>query len=351
MSHLDWGMTDGAVRLDDKQLGMFMPLHLVLAPDGRITGAGATMRKMLPEQPNGFEALFLLTRPSPGEDALAALRGAAQNHQRVFMRMRQAPYLTLRGHVAALDDGRLLINAGFGIGLPEAVRALSLTDGDFAPSELAMELLFLHEANQSVMHELSRFNLRLEEAREAAELQAFTDPLTGLFNRRGLDLALAVVLSGGKTPDRTDGFALAHLDLDLFKQVNDRLGHAAGDAVLQRVARVLRDETRGDDTIARVGGDEFVLLLPGMTSEDALWALARRIISGIEKPVILGAESCLVSASIGITRSLVYDTPDAERMQADADAALYCAKREGRGRAMLYDPAAPPTTADTVPVA
>ena len=173
-------------RLDGAQLSRLMPMHLRIAPDGRILSAGPTMRKVLPADARRLGDAFALTRPLSQADDLDTLASAAEDDSRVFLRMTQPPGLTLRGHVVRLAGGVMLLDLGFGIGLPDAVRDLTLTDGDFAPSGLAMELLFLHEANRSVMNELSRFNLRLEEAREAAELQAFTDPLTGLLNRRGL---------------------------------------------------------------------------------------------------------------------------------------------------------------------
>ena len=326
-------------RLDGAQLSRLMPMHLRIAPDGRILSAGPTMRKVLPADARRLGDAFALTRPLSQADDLDTLASAAEDDSRVFLRMTQPPGLTLRGHVVRLAGGVMLLDLGFGIGLPDAVRDLTLTDGDFAPSGLAMELLFLHEANRSVMNELSRFNLRLEEAREAAELQAFTDPLTGLYNRRGMDLALAVALRGAEaegTSGGRGGFALAHLDLDHFKEVNDRLGHAAGDEVLRHVARILRRETRANDTIARVGGDEFVLILAGMVSDDALDGLARRVIAGIERPLDLDGRPCRVSASMGIAMSAHYDAPDAETMMADADAALYRSKNAGRGRATMH---------------
>lgn len=332
------------IAMDGAALGALLPMHLRLNARGTVLGAGATMRKLLPEGCETLSDAFVLTRPLSGEDDLIVLAAAARRGDRVFLRMIHPPGLSLRGHLVQLADGSLLINLGFGIGLAEAVRDLGLTDGDFAPPELAMELMFLHEANRAVMDELSRFNLRLEEAREAAELQAFTDPLTGLFNRRGLEMALAVALrsaEAARAQGERGGFSLAHLDLDLFKEVNDRLGHAAGDEVLKHVADVLRAATRSNDTVARVGGDEFVLILSGTTAQDALQALSRRIIAGIEQPVDVDGNQCRVSASLGIAVSTSYRHPNPERMLADADAALYTSKNSGRGRATIHQGAQP----------
>ncbi|WP_232962220.1 GGDEF domain-containing protein [Paracoccus tegillarcae] len=326
-------------------LAGLLPMHLLLAADGAIESAGPTLRKMLPDGVRKLAEAFVLTRPVPQDDDHQALQMAARTSERVMLRMVDEPRLTLRGHAIEAGDGRLLLNLGFGISLADAVRELELKDSDFAPSELAMELLFLHEANRAVMGELSRFNLRLEEAREVAETQAFSDPLTGLYNRRGLELALTMALRSAATARMQDmgdgstgGFALAHLDLDRFKEVNDQFGHASGDQVLCRVAQILRSETRSNDTVARVGGDEFVLILAGMTSADALTRLSERIIAEIERPMVVDRHECRISASIGIAMSSHYPVPEAERMLADADAALYRSKNAGRARATLHEP-------------
>ncbi|MCQ0971839.1 GGDEF domain-containing protein [Paracoccus sp. TK19116] len=325
--------------LDALALAQLMPMHLQMGREGSIVSAGPTMCKLLPPDGHRFGDAFQLTRPSTGEDDVATLFHAAHLGERIFLRMLGGPRLTLRGHGVELGDGTLLLNLGFGIALAEAVRELGLTDGDFAPHELAMELLFLHEANRAVMAELSRFNLRLDEAREQAEVQAFTDPLTGLYNRRGLELALNVALRSveASRPQGTRGeFALAHLDLDFFKEVNDQHGHAAGDEVLRQVAQVLLRETRNNDTVARYGGDEFVLILSGAGSPAALQALAARIIAGIEQPITVEGVTCRVSASIGIALSTSFAIPAVEQMQEAADAALYRSKHAGRGRASLH---------------
>ncbi|WP_299904691.1 diguanylate cyclase [uncultured Paracoccus sp.] len=327
-----------------------LPMHLMIEADGRIGSAGPTLRKILPAGLARLSDVFVLTRPVAQEDDHQALILAAHQAERVFLRMIAPPQLSLRGHAVEVGAGRLLLNLGFGIALVDAVRELELKDSDFAPAELAMELLFLHEANRAVMGELSRFNLRLEEAREVAETQAFSDPLTGLYNRRGLEIALAMALraatarpSGPAGAAARPGFALAHLDLDRFKEVNDQYGHAAGDQVLCRVAEVLRSETRSNDTVARVGGDEFVLILPGMTATAPLERLAQRIIAEIERPILLEKGECLISVSIGITLSSLYDPPVAEALLADADAALYRSKHAGRARASIHgtQPAGP----------
>lgn len=318
-------------------LALLMPMHLLLSPRGEVRAAGPTLLKICGDRTiigAAFLDCFEITRPrsvSGGEDLRALAR------QRLKLRMRHGARTSLRGHLVPLADGDgMILNLSFGIAVAEAVREHRLSDADFAPTDLAVELLYLTEAKSAVMDELTALNRRLDLARSAAEAQALTDALTGLANRRALDAALARAVETAKHGG--SGFALLHLDLDLFKQINDTLGHAAGDAVLCRVAEVLRGETRKHDIVARVGGDEFVLILPGQVEPDRIDAVARRIIAGLEAPMALDGRTCHISGSIGATISSFYPVPDADRMLTDADSALYASKRRGRGRCTLHHP-------------
>ena len=313
-------------------LDLLMPMHVRLDSEGRVTGCGPTIAKLFPASPlrRRFFDLFEVRRPA-GLDSLSAL--AARTGTRLHLALRDATGVTLRGISTPLHDGRgLLINLSFGISVLEAVRRHCLTDSDFATTDLTVELLYLVEAKSAVTDELHRLNRRLDEARRVAQEEALTDTLTGLRNRRAFDQALeAVIATGGP-------FGLLHLDLDLFKQVNDTLGHAAGDHVLRAVARVLSRETRAGDTVARVGGDEFLMIFPGVSDATRLRKVAERMIAGVVKPIPFEGRDCRVSASIGMTLSANYDWPEASRMLADSDAALYSAKRGGRSIAVLAPP-------------
>ncbi|MTH64805.1 GGDEF domain-containing protein [Paracoccus shanxieyensis] len=313
------------------ELDVLMPMHLELDSGGGIVSAGRILRRILAGR--RFEDCFLIDRMPADATAMTALMQRIARGERLFLRLRDDPAITLRGQGQLRGDGALM-NFGFGIALARAVRALGLSDADFAPSDMAMEFLFLHEANQAVMGELARANRRLEEAREVAQTLAITDPLTGLMNRRGFEAALDLAARNATaTP-----FALVQLDLDLFKQVNDLHGHGAGDEVLRHVARVLRHETRATDRLGRSGGDEFLLLLINPPCAGDLQNLAKRIIRRIEEPIAAAGVECRVSASMGISLSRDYKIADPVRMLADADTALYAAKEQGRGRATLSVP-------------
>ena len=318
-------------------LGRLMPMYVWISPSGHVREAGPTLMKLCSDCAlvgQRFLEVFELVRPrgvaTIGE--LAALAG-----RRLHMALREPPHTAFRGLAVPLGPGQgMLVNLSFGIAVAEAVRDHALTDADFAVTDLAIELLYLHEAKSAVMDELNGLNLRLHAARAAAEEQALTDPLTGLANRRALEIALcqaAEAVGRGGRP-----FALMHLDLDFFKSVNDTLGHAAGDHVLTEVARVLREETRQEDVVARVGGDEFVLILRGLIDKPRLFALAGRIIARMEEPMSFEGQPCRISGSAGIAISTLYPVQNPDRMLSDADLALYASKRSGRGRATIFTP-------------
>lgn len=313
-------------------LGRLMPMCLRVDAGGTIVAIGPTLAKVAgPAALIGasFQAQFCVKRPRK-VDTIAQLAGG---DGKVQLALHAAPDQLLRGVAVPCDDGGVLINLSFGIGLGEAVARHNLRLGDFAPTDLAIEMLYLQEANAAVTGELHNLTHRLEAARMAAEDRSFTDPLTGLRNRRALDQALDMLVAAGRP------FALFHLDLDYFKAVNDSLGHAAGDYVLQQVARLLRDETRQTDTIARVGGDEFVVVLDNLTDKARLAAIGERLIQAIEKPLKFDNHECRISGSIGVIRSTDMPLPTPEALMAAADAALYASKDAGRGCLRFADKA------------
>lgn len=336
---MDGGFPNDARTLGPVALGRLMPMHICVDAEGMITSVGPTLGKLWagggPSGQDLFQAIRI--RRPHGIGDMAALHRHAGVRLHLALAGHDGP--GLRGHALPLAAGEgMILNLSFGIAVAEAVARHGLTDADFAPTDLAVELLYLIEAKSAVMQELHGLNSRLHGAKIAAEEQALTDTLTGLRNRRALDAALDRAVAA-RLP-----FGLMHIDLDYFKQVNDTLGHAAGDHVLQTVARILRDETRSGDTVARVGGDEFVILFPGLTDPARLDAIARRMIERLSEPVPYGGRVCRISASIGMVISTAYDRPDPVCLLADADVALYQSKHAGRAQAHLHRPDARPTT-------
>jgi diguanylate cyclase (GGDEF)-like protein len=155
---------------------------------------------------------------------------------------------------------------------------------------------------------------------------ALSDPLTGLPNRTLLTERLRHMLAMSRR--RTSPFAIAVLDLDRFKFVNDTLGHAAGDAVLKEVARRLRKTVRDGDTVARLGGDEFVLMLPG--GEAAVREVATRILDAMQEPLNFRDQRIDIGLSIGIAMHPQHGADDLTLLR-HADHAMYRAKRRRAG--------------------
>lgn len=165
------------------------------------------------------------------------------------------------------------------------------------------------------------------------------DKLTGALNRWGWDERAPRTLTRPRRHHEPS--ALLLIDLDSFKKVNDEFGHLTGDAMLRSVATVLRDATRGSDLVGRFGGDEFVMLLPSTSSDDAV-TVARRIRERLRGIVVSGAGGDVAktqdaSACVGIALSDPDrdDGVDLDAMLADADAALLAAKRLGGDRTCL----------------
>ncbi len=184
-------------------------------------------------------------------------------------------------------------------------------------------------------------NAELLVAKARIEHTALHDSLTGLPNRRYLDQKLE--LRAALREDETRRTALLHIDLDRFKQINDTLGHAAGDAMLVHASKILRVNVRSTDFIARVGGDEFVVLC-WMDNDDAaddagyLAGLAERIIREMREPVRYEGHECRFGVSVGIATEPERGC-DPRRLLVNADIALYRAKSRGRNRFQFFNDA------------
>ncbi|MFC4930201.1 sensor domain-containing diguanylate cyclase [Massilia sp. GCM10023247] len=168
---------------------------------------------------------------------------------------------------------------------------------------------------------------RLHEA-ELSKL-ARIDSLTGLPNRRAYQERLDAALQRGQRSGQ--GIALMYLDVDHFKQVNDSLGHAAGDVVLHEFAQRIKGALRVTDTACRLAGDEFTVILEGVKSAEEAALVARKILHAFEQPFVLEQGERMVSTSIGVAFADRFPL-DAAVLGAEADKALYAAKSAGRGR-------------------
>jgi diguanylate cyclase (GGDEF)-like protein len=172
---------------------------------------------------------------------------------------------------------------------------------------------------------LARSTAALDKARAEALHRATHDPLTGLANR---------ALFNERLERSALPLSLLALDLDRFKEVNDTLGHEAGDDLLKQVAKRLTDIVGGAGIVARLGGDEFMVLVPGAVDPSMLGALAGRIVAGIAEPFQLGRETASIGVSVGIATAL---TDEREDLVSRADFALYDAKESGRNTYRVFD--------------
>jgi two-component system, cell cycle response regulator len=172
-----------------------------------------------------------------------------------------------------------------------------------------------------LLHEAERNNNRMLES------LALHDPLTGLANRRLLVDRILTALAQAR---RSKGYmALMYLDLDGFKQVNDTLGHGAGDMLLTTIATRLKQTVREEDTVSRLGGDEFVIALPHIRSAGDAASMARKIIDAVSQPCEIEGNTVSTTASVGVG---IYPAhgEDVETLMKSADRALYTAKRAGK---------------------
>ena len=180
----------------------------------------------------------------------------------------------------------------------------------------------------------------LREARDEMSHAATHDQLTGLANRRLLNEIQITTLAQSKRSKQP--MTVCHLDLDYFKIINDTRGHAVGDAVLIHVAKTLKAATRASDFIARVGGDEFVIIDSMLGNTAGAEVMAKRIVERISRPFEIEGEMCKIGVSIGIAEHDPEDE-DIEAALHRADIALYHAKELGRNQVVVYSDTAQET--------
>jgi len=175
--------------------------------------------------------------------------------------------------------------------------------------------------------------------------QALHDPLTGLANRALFTDRLEHALARGRGPGVT--VAILVIDLDGFKDINDSLGHDAGDDLLTIAGMRLQGHARPGDTVARLGGDEFAVLLENVAGAEAVRS-AQALLEGLATPIVLRDRDLTPTASIGIA---IAAGEDAETVLRNADTAMYAAKRQGKSRFALFEPAMHATVVERLDLA
>jgi diguanylate cyclase (GGDEF)-like protein/PAS domain S-box-containing protein len=194
----------------------------------------------------------------------------------------------------------------------------------------------LYETTAIDISQLRHHQIELQKAKDAAVYESQNDSLTGLPNRRMVSEKLDAMLEEASIEGSM--LALLYIDLDGFKTINDSLGHAIGDGLLVAVAARLRSRVRHKDIVARMGGDEFVVILQGIEAKEESALVAGNLLSALSNSFSVEGHEVSVGASVGIT---IYPDSAAcsEELIKEADSAMYVAKREGKGRLMYFTPA------------
>ena len=187
---------------------------------------------------------------------------------------------------------------------------------------------------------------QLTDANQRLKLLATRDPLTGVLNRRGLETSMNRELETVRR--KGANMAVCLIDCDDFKQVNDEHGHGTGDLVLRRIADTINEAVRGSDVVARIGGDEFLFLMPSTTLAEAYLVAERVRVAVASEPVVLGERPCRVTVSVGVA-SVPWDTRSIEELLVLTRSSIQSSKRHGKncvtgamdvveGRHILTDP-------------
>ncbi len=258
-----------------------------------------------------------------------AVRTARERRYRPRVALRWAAALLMGGTIAAMHYFAMSA-AGFVVGA-RCLSATSMLRGNGLGLAIALLslgglafTLIVSIIHQQVLRRQKRMDAALERAQNALTYQAYHDALTGLPNRTYLVNALRKLLT-----EQPDNLAVLFVDLDGFKTINDSLGHHAGDEFLRSVARAMRASVRERDTVARFGGDEFVIVLRAYGGPDNLISICEKILELVSRPVQVSAHTVTVTPSIGIAVA-PGDGEDADTLLRNADAAMYTVKEFGK---------------------
>lgn len=174
----------------------------------------------------------------------------------------------------------------------------------------------------------------LKETDKKLHFYANHDHLTGLLNRTQFENMLSRAIKSAQRSEKK--FALMFMDIDHFKEVNDTYGHSVGDLLLKKIATTLQKLLRSKDIIARIGGDEFNVLLEDIEDESDILAIANKLTDALREPIIIDGHSCFISLSVGVALYPLHGL-DGDTLGKNADAAMYEVKKRGRDGVMLYD--------------
>ena len=241
---------------------------------------------------------------------------------------------------ASFAMGSVCLSAGE-LGGPGLTAMVMIATGILLVSTLFTAILDarLQSMSERLTQSLQDSNIRLQEANDELQKRAFADALTGLPNRLLFEDRLLHALLHLERANHhrvEDRLAVLFVDLDGFKPINDSFGHAAGDVILRSAAARLLQEAGEGDTVARVGGDEFLILLEDVSDVAASITVANRVLASLSQPFEVSGKHVQIACSIGIV--VHPDHGDRNKLVANADAAMYAAKRAGGSCYALFEP-------------
>lgn len=328
--------------LDPDVLSAVDPFHIALDDQLRILSIGRTLKKLVTDDMaigSLFFEMFEVMVPRAGvfSGTLESAIGKRIEVKVLPALAQNGEALELRGSLnkATLNGERPGYYLSFNLGrnITHVIDTFALTESDFAIADFSMDMVAVMQLQTAMLSDSTEMAERLDSARQDAEDRLRLDHTTGLLNRLGLMEYLQALKSQQHSDQET---VLLHIDLDRFKQLNDAFGHAAGDAMLVRTAQLMKDFVSEKDACARIGGDEFVIVLSQINDQRVVISRAADLIKEISKPVNYASAVITVGASIGLRHLKGSEDWTPEALLLDADIALYAAKRQGRARVQLF---------------
>lgn len=307
----------------------------------RIVSTGALLDRLCPEAAQRPLLADCFTPQKSrldgaGFDELSAAEGTLLILQRVADPLMPP----LRGQWMQLDDEHLLFLGWPWVTSFGQLADLGITLSEIPPHNPLVEMLMLLQTNRSAMDDarelanaLKQRGEELERANTTLAHRASHDALTGLPNRLMLRDRVEQAIS--RAQRSRSALAVLFVDLDRFKAINDTLGHRAGDAVLRGVAERISEQVRKTDTVAREGGDEFLVLLEQVGTAEQAAAVAGKLLRRLNEPYVIDGRDVHCSGSIGVAM-YPEDGRDAEELIKHADAAMFDSKGDGRNRVHFF---------------
>lgn len=240
--------------------------------------------------------------------------------------------------ITAVDTNYLRATIAGDVGLKAAV-AFPFISGEEVVAVFVSYMLEPLEKDEHLVNLVSSMSSHLgwvikrKQLEETIQQMAYNDTLTSLPNRLQFKDRLCVALAGARR--NNEKLAVMFLDLDRFKVINDTLGHAVGDRMLQGIAGRLRSCMRETDTVSRFGGDEFTIVLPKIGRAEDAAMIAKKIIEVVRQPLTIGSSELFITTSIGIAL-FPNDGEDVETLMKHADSAMYHAKESGRNNYQFF---------------